>query len=124
MRSLFNPAVALMSRFNFGLKFAISGLVDIALLIYVGLLEVSNQHDRASQLWSELAAASLMTLVVDWNRVLIERRRIAVLSDCFKVMNMAFGTAALCLKLPYKHPETCVPIGFAGFVGPAAQYPR
>jgi hypothetical protein len=100
MRSLFNPAVALMSRFNFGLKFAISGLVDIALLIYVGLLEVSNQHDRASQLWSELAAASLMTLVVDWNRVLIERRRIAVLSDCFKVMNMAFGTAALCLIQP------------------------
>ena len=78
MRSLFNPAVALMSRFHFGLKFAISGLVVFALLIYVGMLQVRTLHDRANTLQSERTATSMMTLLVEWNKVLIESRRIAI----------------------------------------------
>lgn len=78
MRSLFSPAVALMSRFNFGLKFAISGLVVFALLIYVGMLQVRTLHDLANKLQSERTATSMMTLLVEWNKVLIESRRIAI----------------------------------------------
>ena len=78
MRSFFRPAVALMSRFHFGLKFTISGLVVFALLIYVGLAQVRALHERASALQSERAAASLMTLLVEWNKVLIDSRRIAI----------------------------------------------
>ena len=78
MNSLFSPAVALMGRLRFGLKFAIAGLVVFALLLYMGFLQVSSMHQRVTVLDSERAAVSLMAHLVEWNKVLIESRRIAI----------------------------------------------
>lgn len=78
MKTLFNPAIELMHRLAFGLKFAVSGVVVFALLIYVGVLQIRTLNERAAQLQSERAAASLMALLVDWNKVLIDSRRITI----------------------------------------------
>ena len=78
MNSFFSPAVALMGRLRFGLKFTISGLVVFALLLYMGFLQVSSLHQRVSTLDSERAAMSLMAYLVEWNKVLIESRRIVI----------------------------------------------
>ena len=78
MKSLFSPAVALMGRLRFGLKFALSGMVVFALLLYVGFLRVHSLNERVAMLNSERAAVSLMAHLVEWNKVLIESRRIAI----------------------------------------------
>ncbi len=78
MNSFFSPAVALMGRLRFSLKFVLSGLVVFALLLYMGFLQVSSLHQRVSMLDSERAAVSLMAHLVEWNKVLIESRRIAI----------------------------------------------
>jgi methyl-accepting chemotaxis protein len=78
MKSLFSPAISLMSRFRFGYKFAVSGLIVFTLLIYVGMLQIRILNERATQLQSERAATSVMALLVDWNKVLIESRRITI----------------------------------------------
>ncbi len=67
-----------MSRFRFGYKFAVSGLIVFTLLIYVGMLQIRILNERATQLQSERAATSVMALLVDWNKVLIESRRITI----------------------------------------------
>jgi methyl-accepting chemotaxis protein len=78
MKSFFAPAVALMGRLRFGLKFALSGTVVFALLLYVGFLQVHSLNERVNMLNSERAAVSLMAHLVEWNKVLIESRRIAI----------------------------------------------
>ena len=78
MSSFFFPAVALMERLRFSLKFALAGFVVFALLLYMGLIQVTTLHQRVSTLDSERAAVSLMAHLVEWNKVLIESRRIAI----------------------------------------------
>jgi len=78
MKSLFNPAIALMGRLHFGMKFAVSGLVVFALLLYVGSVQISVLSKRTASLQSERAAVVLMARLVEWNKVLIESRRIAI----------------------------------------------
>jgi hypothetical protein len=67
-----------MGRLRFGLKFALSGLVVFTLLLYTGFLQVNSLHQRVNMLKSERAAVSLMVHLVEWNKVLIESRRIAI----------------------------------------------
>ena len=78
MTTFFKPAMTLMARLHFGLKFAVSGLTVFALLIYMGIVHVHTLNERAAQLQSERAAVSLMALLVDWNKALIESRRITI----------------------------------------------
>ncbi len=78
MTSFFSPAVILMRRLRFSLKFTLSGLVLFALLLYMGFLQVNALHHRVRSLESERAAVSLMAHLVEWNKVLIESRRIAI----------------------------------------------
>ncbi len=78
MHGFFAPATALMARLRFGLKFTLSGLVALALLVYLGLSELSSQHKRVSMIDSERAAVALMADLVEWNKVLIESRHITI----------------------------------------------
>ena len=78
MSSFFSPAVALMNRLRFGMKFALSGLVVFSFLLYLGLSQWGLLHSRAHTLASEHAAVDLMAYLVDWNKVLIDSRRIAI----------------------------------------------
>lgn len=80
MKSLFIPAIALMSKFKFGLKFMVSGVVVFALLIYVGIVQIHDLDRRVKQLTSEREAVSMMALLVDWNKALIESRKITITS--------------------------------------------
>ena len=80
MNGFFGPATALMARLRFSYKFALSGLVALALLLYMGVTEITTLHSRVSMIASERAAVALMAELVEWNKVLIESRRIAITS--------------------------------------------
>jgi methyl-accepting chemotaxis protein len=78
MRRLFAPAELLMSRLRFGRKFAVSGCLAGGLLLYLGFSAVSQFHYREQMIDSERAAVALIGRLVEWNKVLIENRRIAI----------------------------------------------
>jgi methyl-accepting chemotaxis protein len=78
MNGFFGPATALMAKLRFSLKFALSGLVALALLLYMGGAELASQQKRVSMIASERAAVDLMAHLVEWNKVLIESRRITI----------------------------------------------
>lgn len=78
MTSFFLPAIALMGRLRFGFKFALAGLVTFALLLYLGSLQAYDLHHRVQQLMAQRTAVGLMAHLVEWNKVLIESRRIAI----------------------------------------------
>ena len=78
MTGFFGPATALMARLRFSYKFALSGLVALALLVYMGISQLSALQSRVSMIASERAAVALMADLVEWNKVLIESRRITI----------------------------------------------
>jgi methyl-accepting chemotaxis protein len=78
MNGFFGPATALMARLRFSYKFALSGLVALALLLYMGISQLSALQARVSMIDSERAAVALMAELVEWNKVLIESRRITI----------------------------------------------
>lgn len=78
MHSLFLPAMGLMHRLRFGVKFALSGALGLALLIYFGASQAWTYQQRVQGQAAELAAVDLMKLLVDWNKVLIDSRAIVI----------------------------------------------
>jgi methyl-accepting chemotaxis protein len=78
MKTFFSPASALMGQLRFSLKFAVAGLVALLLLVYVGFVQVNALHKRVRAIDSERAAVSLMAHLVEWNKVLIDSRHIAI----------------------------------------------
>ena len=78
MNGFFGPATALMARLRFSYKFALSGLVALALLLWLGLSQLWALQARVSMIASERAAVALMADLVEWNKVLIESRRITI----------------------------------------------
>ncbi len=78
MNGFFGPATALMARLRFSYKFALSGLVALAMLVYLGMTELTALQSRVSMIASERAAVALMADLVEWNKVLIESRRITI----------------------------------------------
>ena len=78
MNGFFGPATALMARLRFSYKFALSGLVALAMLVYMGVTELTALQSRVSMIASERAAVALMADLVEWNKVLIESRRITI----------------------------------------------
>ncbi len=78
MTRFFGPATALMAKLRFSLKFALSGLVALSLLLYMGVSELASQQKRVSMIASERVAVDLMAHLVEWNKVLIESRRITI----------------------------------------------
>ncbi|WP_066267492.1 methyl-accepting chemotaxis protein [Hydrogenophaga palleronii] len=78
MSLFFAPGIALMQRIRFPAKFAASGLLGFALLLYFGINEAWLAHQRLRGLEAEQVAVSLMKSLVDWNKVLIDSRHVVI----------------------------------------------
>lgn len=78
MTFFFSPAVALMNRLRFSWKFAVSGAAVFSFLLYMGFTQWYVLHERVKHLRAERAAVDLMAYLVDWNKVLIDSRRIVI----------------------------------------------
>jgi methyl-accepting chemotaxis protein len=78
MQSLFRPAIALMARLRFRLKFVVCGGVMAAVLLWLGITQVERLGERVSMIESERAAVAMMATLVEWNKVLIENRRLVI----------------------------------------------
>jgi methyl-accepting chemotaxis protein len=78
MQSLFRPAVALMARLRFRSKFALCGGVMAAVLLWLGITQVERLGERVRMIESERAAVAMMATLVEWNKVLIENRRLVI----------------------------------------------
>ena len=78
MNTLIRPGVAIMGRLRFRSKFILSGIIAGALLLWLGVTAVGKLHERVRMIESERAAVALMATLVEWNKVLIENRRIVI----------------------------------------------
>ncbi|MDE1943499.1 MAG: hypothetical protein KGI47_10220, partial [Betaproteobacteria bacterium] len=78
MRFLFAPAVALTARLRFAAKFALVGGVMALALCYFAVQATVAQIHRLHQIDAEAAGTGLIADLVEWNKVLIEYRRIAI----------------------------------------------
>ncbi|WP_310740122.1 methyl-accepting chemotaxis protein [Aquincola tertiaricarbonis] len=74
----FGPAIWLMSRLRFGMKFALSGTIVFGLLAFLGVASVIASYQQVGALRSQAAAVDLMKSLAQWNQVLIESRRITI----------------------------------------------
>jgi len=78
MKSLFAPAIALMARLRFRSKFLLCGAITAVLLLWLGVTQVERLNERVRMIESERNAVALMGTLVEWNKVLIENRRIVI----------------------------------------------
>jgi len=78
MNKLLAPAVALMARLRFRSKFLLCGAITGALLLWLGITQVERLDQRVRMIESERSAVALMATLVEWNKVLIENRRIVI----------------------------------------------
>ena len=78
MLTLFAPAILLMGRLRFGLKFALAGSLFALSLSYFAWHSLSGLSDRITQIDSEQAGTTLIGDLVQWNKALIAYRRIAI----------------------------------------------
>jgi methyl-accepting chemotaxis protein len=69
-----------MKRLRFKYKFVLPGLVAGALLLWLGFNAVGQLNERVRMIESERAAVALMATLVEWNKVLIENRRIVIMT--------------------------------------------
>ena len=78
MQGLFRPAVALMAALRFRSKFALCGSVLAAVLLWLGITQAERLGERVRMIESERAAVAMMATLVEWNKVLIENRRLVI----------------------------------------------
>src|SRR3954468_3208925 len=78
MKRLFAPAVALMARLRFRSKFVLCGGLAAVLLLWLGITQAERLNERLQMIESERSAVALMATLVEWNKVLIENRRIVI----------------------------------------------
>ena len=78
MLRFFHPAAALMAHLRMGPKFLLGGVPVLLLLIALGVGVTQSLHERVRSIQSKRMAASLMADLVEWNKVLIESRRITI----------------------------------------------
>ncbi len=78
MKSLLLPIVALMARLRFRSKFALCGGIMAAVLVWLGFTQVDRLNERVRMIASERQAVAMMATLVEWNKVLIENRRIVI----------------------------------------------
>ena len=72
------PAIALMARLRFRTKFLLVGGITTLLVVWLGIAQVRQLHERVRMIESERSAVALMASLVEWNKVLIENRRIVI----------------------------------------------
>ncbi len=78
MNAFFVPASALMARLRLGPKFLLAGVPTLLLLLALGLAAAQYLNARVSAIESKRVAVALMTDLVEWNKVLIESRRVTI----------------------------------------------
>jgi methyl-accepting chemotaxis protein len=78
LKKLLRPIVALMARLRFRSKFAVCGGIMAAVLLWLGIAQVEQLDARVRTVASERTAVALMATLVEWNKVLIEHRRIVI----------------------------------------------
>ncbi|MDP2007165.1 MAG: methyl-accepting chemotaxis protein [Rubrivivax sp.] len=78
MNSFFLPAAALMGRLRVSRKFLLAGVPALLLLLALGFVVGKQLNQRVQQIESKRAAIALMVDLVEWNKVLIESRRITI----------------------------------------------
>jgi methyl-accepting chemotaxis protein len=67
-----------MARLRVSRKFLLAGVPALLLLLALGFVVGQRLHQRVQQIESKRAAVALMADLVEWNKVLIESRRIAI----------------------------------------------
>jgi len=78
MKTFLAPATALLARLRFRSKVLVCGGITAALLLCLGALQVLGLHQRVRMIEAERSAVALMATLVEWNKVLIENRRIVI----------------------------------------------
>jgi methyl-accepting chemotaxis protein len=78
MQALLSPAVALMGRLRLTAKFTVVGIILFGLLVVLGAMTMLQLNERVRVLQAERAAVAVIGEAVEWNKVLIENRRIAI----------------------------------------------
>ena len=78
MTAFLRPATALMARLRLGNKFLLAGIPTLLLLVALGLAAARSLDQRVEAIESKRAAVALMADLVEWNKVLIESRRVAI----------------------------------------------
>ncbi|GAB3760322.1 hypothetical protein GCM10028796_08720 [Ramlibacter monticola] len=78
MLGIVTPAIALMARLRFRTKFLLVGGITTLLVVWLGIAQVRQLHERVRMIESERSAVALMATLVEWNKVLIENRRIVI----------------------------------------------
>ncbi|WP_330892967.1 methyl-accepting chemotaxis protein [Ramlibacter alkalitolerans] len=72
------PVIALMARLSFRAKFIVCGAITGLLLLWLGATQLERLNERVHMIESERSAVALMATLVEWNKVLIENRRIVI----------------------------------------------
>ena len=80
MKMFFSPGIALMKRMGFSSRFTMTGLLLAAVLAFFLFELTSGNLARLRQLEAERAGAQFIGELVEWNKVLIDYRRIAITS--------------------------------------------
>ncbi|HEX7888575.1 MAG TPA: methyl-accepting chemotaxis protein [Ramlibacter sp.] len=80
MKQLFQPVVALMGRLRFRSKFALCGALMAVLLLWLGFQQVERLDRRVRMIERERAAVAMTAVMTEWLQVLIENRRIVIMT--------------------------------------------
>jgi methyl-accepting chemotaxis protein len=78
MQSLFAPATYLMSRLRFPSKFALTGAIFAVVLGYFAWHSLASLNARVQQIKAEQAGSAFIGDLVNWNKALIDYRRVAI----------------------------------------------
>jgi methyl-accepting chemotaxis protein len=78
MKSIFAPATYLMSQLRFPAKFALSGAIFSVVLGFFAWHTLATLNARVQQIKAEQAGSAFIGDLVNWNKALIDYRRVAI----------------------------------------------
>ena len=78
MNGFFRPAIALIERLRIGPKFLLAGGPTLLIMLALGTGLLGSLNQRVQSLQTKQVAATLMRAMVEWNKVLIESRRLCI----------------------------------------------
>jgi len=85
-----------MSRLHFPAKFALSGAIFAAVLGYFAWHSFANLNARVQQIKSEQAGSAFLGDLVNWNKALIDYRRVAITARQGRGIEGKAQTASSC----------------------------
>jgi methyl-accepting chemotaxis protein len=108
MNSFLNPAARIMGRLRLSGKFLVAGAVALLLLVSISGTLLASLQARVSAVESKREAAAMMGLLVDWNKVLIESRRISITGNPGDAVLSKFSLHAQTIDKKLKEIEASV----------------